>query len=302
MDNFLKMLDTQMVLMVYMAVGFICAKKDIIDQHAKQKITDLILNVALPCMIFASFNEPLTAEVIHDAEMVLIVAACITFLSYFGGQVLYSRFPDAKKRILRYSTLVNNSGFIGMAMVDSIYGAEGLFYASIFIIPNRIAMWTAGISIFTTASLKEGLKKVLLNPCIIAVALGLVREFTGFPLPDFIDSAIAGIGDITSPLSMFIIGTMLVGISLGSMIEPSILYLSFIRLIALPIIALVVLNLIGLPPMLAGISMILTGMPAGSTTVLLAVKYGADPDFASRCVVTTTIISLVTVPLLMFLI
>ena len=101
---------------------------------------------------------------------------------------------------------------------------------------------------------------------------------------------------------MFIIGTMLVDLKLSSMVEPAILWLTFIRLIALPLIALCILRAIGASQMLTGISMILTGMPAGSTSVLLSVKYGLDADFASRCVVTTPLISLITVPLMMLLI
>ncbi len=302
MDNFLKMLNTQLILIIYLAVGFYCARKGIIDTHAKQKLTDLILKITLPCMIFASFNKALTPEILRQTALIFAVAMGITILSYLGGRVLYNRFPSDKKSILQYTTLVNNSGFLGMPMVSSVYGADGLFYASIFIIPNRIAMWTAGISLFSSSSFKESCRNIFLNPCIIAVFLGMGRQLLELPLPGFLETAVSTMGDTTTPLSMFIIGTMLVDVSLTSMVEPSILYLSFIRLIALPLAALAVLKLMDMPSMLTGVSMILTGMPAGSTAVLLSVKYGVDADFASRCVVTTTLISLVTVPLLMLLI
>ena len=301
MDNFLKMLNTQMILIIYLAVGFYCAKRGIIDGHAKQKLTDLILKITLPCMIFASFNKPLTPQVLRETAVIFAVAMGITILSYLGGKLLYNRFAREKKSVLQYTTLVNNSGFLGMPMVSSVYGTDGLFYASIFIIPNRIAMWTAGISLFTTSNFKESCKNIFLNPCIISVFLGILRQLIGVPLPGFLETAIGDIGDITTPLSMFIIGTMLVDVSLSSMVEPSILYLAFIRLIALPLVALAALKGLGMSSMLTGLSLILTGMPAGSTSVLLSVKYGVDADFASRCVVTTTLISLITVPLLMLL-
>ena len=95
---------------------------------------------------------------------------------------------------------------------------------------------------------------------------------------------------------------MLVGVPWKTLLEPSIFYLSFIRLIALPLVALVILKLLGLDPMLTGLSLILTGMPAGSTSALLAAQYGANEDYASRCIVTTTILSLITVPCLMLFI
>ena len=104
MDNFLKMLNTQMILIIYLAVGFYCAKRGIIDGHAKQKLTDLILKITLPCMIFASFNKPLTPQVLRETAVIFAVAMGITILSYLGGKLLYNRFPREKKSVLQYTT------------------------------------------------------------------------------------------------------------------------------------------------------------------------------------------------------
>lgn len=301
MESFTKMLNAQLILLIYMGVGMYCMKAHIIDQNTKKKLVDLILKITLPCMIFNSFNKPLTPEILMQTAMILFVAVCISILSFLLGKVIYNRFPQDKKSILQYCTLVNNSGFLGMPMVASVYGNDGLFAASIFIIPNRIFMWTAGLSVFTTADFKTKCRNILLNPCIITVFLGLARRITGFPVPGFADTAIANIGAVTSPLSMMVIGTMLVGVPWKQLFDPSIFYLAFIRLIALPLVALAILNLIHVEPMLAGVSLILTGMPAGSTSALLAAKYGSDEDYASRCIVTTTLLSLVTIPLLMLL-
>lgn len=301
MENFTKMLNTQLILLIYMGVGMYCMKTHIIDQNAKKKLVDLILKITLPCMIFNSFNKPLTPEILIQTAMILFVAACISILSFLLGKVIYNRFPQDKKSILQYCTLVNNSGFLGMPMVASVYGNDGLFAASIFIIPNRIFMWTAGLSVFTTADFKTKCRNILLNPCIITVFLGLARRISGFPVPGFADTSIANIGAVTSPLSMMVIGTMLVGVPWKELLDPSIFYLAFIRLIALPLVALAILKLIHVEPMLAGVSLILTGMPAGSTSALLAAKYGSDEDYASRCIVTTTLLSLVTIPFLMLL-
>ena len=301
MESFSKMLNAQLILLVYMAVGIYCMKRQLIDASTKKKLVDIILKITLPCMIFNSFNKPLTPDVLIQAAMILFVAFCISILSYILGKFIYNRYPAEKKSILQYCTLVNNSGFLGMPMVASVYGADGLLGASIFIIPNRIFMWTAGLAVFTTSDFKTKFNNIVLNPCIITVFLGLARRILGLPFPQFLDTAIGNIGAITSPLSMIVIGTMLVGVPWKKLLEPSIFYLSFIRLAALPLVALVILKALKVDPMLTGISLILTGMPAGSTSALLAAKYGADEDYASRCIVTTTILSLITVPLLMLL-
>lgn len=302
MDGFINMVNAQLILFIYLGVGMYCCKKQIFDAKTKQKLVDFILKITLPCMIFNSFNKPLTPDILKKTALVFIVAFCIAALSFICGKVLYLRCPPERKSILQYCTLVNNSGFLGMPMVSAVYGAEGLLYASIFIIPNRIMMWTAGLSLFTKADFKSKCKNILLNPCIITVFLGLARRILNLPFPEFLDKAIANIGAITSPLSMMVIGTMLVGVSWKALFEPSIFYLTAVRLIFLPVTALALMRLLRFDPLLTGVSLILTGMPAGSTSALLAAKYGADEDYASRCIITTTLISLVTIPVLMLLI
>lgn len=293
------MLNAQMILLFYLAVGMYCVKVGLIDRDSKEKLVDIILRITLPCMIFNSFNNPLTPEVMKQTALILVVAVSISILSFLLGKVIYNKYPQKKKSILQYCTLVNNSGFLGMPMVSAVYGSEGLFAASIFIIPNRIFMWTAGLAMFTTADFRTKCKNILLNPCIVTVFLGIARRITGFPVPEFLDTAIANTDAVTTPLSMMVIGTMLIGVPWKKLLEPSIFRLAFVRLIALPLVALYILNLIDAQPLLAGVSLILTGMPAGSTSALLAAKYGADEDYASRCIVTTTIISLATIPVLM---
>lgn len=299
MEGFLNMVNAQLILLVYLGTGIYCFKKHLIDPQTKQKLVDFILKITLPCMIFNSFNKPLTPEILQKTALVFLVAFCIALLSYLCGKVLYNRFPQQKKSILQYCTLVNNSGFLGMPMVSSVYGTDGLLYASIFIIPNRIMMWTAGLSLFTVSDFKTKCRNIFLNPCIITVFLGLARRIFNLPFPQFLDSAIGNIGAITSPLSMIVIGTMLAGISWKTLLEPSIFYLAFVRLIGLPLVALALMKLLHFDPLLSGVSLILTGMPAGSTSALLAAKYGADEDYASRCIITTTLMSLVTIPILM---
>lgn len=302
MEGFQNMVNAQLILLIYLGVGMYCRKKGMIDDQTKKKLIDLILKITLPCMIFNSFNKPLTPDILKKTALAFIVAFCIAVLSWLLGKILYRRYPQERKSILQYCTLVNNSGFLGMPMVSAVYGTDGLLYASIFIIPNRIMMWTAGLSLFTVSDFKSKCKNILLNPCIITVFLGIARRMLNIPVPEFIDKSAANIGAITSPLSMMIIGTMLVGISWKALFEPSIFYLTFIRLIFLPLIALVLMRIMRFDPLLTGVSLILTGMPAGSTSALLAAKYGADEDYASRCIITTTIISLITIPLLMLLI
>lgn len=199
MDSFFKMVDVQTVLFIYMAVGFGCRKAGIFNDVARDKLTDFVVFVTLPCMIFESFNMTFSLESLKQGALALLIAVGMSCVALLLGKVLYNRFPYEEKSILQYGTLVSNSGFAGLPVVSGAYGDEGLFLGSLFIIPTRILMWSAGISLFTRADAKQAVKKVLLNPGIIAVEVGLVRMLFQIPLPHFVDTAVDNLGGLHLP-------------------------------------------------------------------------------------------------------
>ena len=285
MDSFFKMVDVQTVLFIYMAVGFFCRKKGIFNDAARDKLTDFVVLITLPCMIFESFHMEFSLESLKQGGVAVLIATVMAAAALLLGKVLYNRFPYGEKSILQYGTLVTNSGFAGLPVVSGAYGDEGLFLGSLFIIPTRILMWSAGISLFTKADAKQAVRKVLLNPGIIAVEVGLVWMLFQLPLPHFVDAAVDNLGACTSPMAMALVGAILADVPLKTVFDPKCFYLVAVRQL-------------GVDPLTAGVSVVLTGMPIGSTTAILAQKYGADAQFASKCVFISTLTSLVTVPIL----
>lgn len=298
MDSFFKMVDVQTVLFIYMAVGFGCRKAGIFNDVARDKLTDFVVFVTLPCMIFESFNMAFSLESLKQGALALLIAVGMSCVALLLGKVLYNRFPYEEKSILQYGTLVSNSGFAGLPVVSGAYGDEGLFLGSLFIIPTRILMWSVGISLFTRADAKQAVKKVLLNPGIIAVEVGLVRMLFQIPLPHFVDTAVDNLGGCTSPMAMALVGAILVDVPLKTVFDLKSFYLVAVRQFLLPGICLAALRLLHVDPLTIGVSVVITGMPIGSTTAILAQKYVADAKFASKCVFISTLTSLVTVPIL----
>ena len=298
MDSFFNMVDVQTVLFIYLAIGFFCCKRGIFTNEVRDKLTDFVVFITLPCMIFESFNMTFSLEALEQGAVALLIALAMAMVALLLGKVLYNRFPYEEKSILQYGTLVSNSGFAGLPVVSGAYGDEGLFLGSLFIIPTRILMWSAGISLFTQADSKDAFKKVMTNPGIIAVELGLVRMLLQSPLPHFVDTAVDNLGACTSPLAMALVGAILADVPLKTVIDLRGFYLVAVRQLLLPGLCLASLALLGVDPLTVGVSVALTGMPIGSTTAILAQKYGANAQFASKCVFLSTLTSLVTVPIL----
>ncbi len=298
MDKFFTMAEVQASLFIYLAVGYFLRRRKTVSDETRSGLSDLVLFVFLPCLVFESFNMDITSSQLVSASVFLIVSVLVCLFSFILGKLIYFKFPASKVKILRYGTLIPNSVFAGLPVVRSAYGSLGLFYASVFIIPLRIFMWSAGVSMFCDADFRTKFKSVALNPGIIAVALGLARLLLRIPLPSFVDVAISKMGDCTTALSMMLVGMVLADIEPRRVFDAGCFYASFVRLVLMPAAVLIALKSAGFDPLLTGTAVILTSMPFGSTTAILAQRYGADSEFASKCIFVTTLLSLFTLPVI----
>ena len=293
-----ELLNLQGQMFLLIIVGVILKKRGILVEKAKTILTDFLLYFILPCNIINSFRMKFSVETLGRFGMLLVCAILIQVVSYTLSRVLYKREPEAQKKVLQYVTIVSNSGFLGLPIAQEVFGSKGLMYASIFIVPMRVMMWTAGMACFTGESDKKtALRKVIVHPCIIAVYIGFFLLVSQLELPVTINDMLCGAGGCTTTISMIIIGLILAEVDVRHLINLAVLKTIFIRLIVLPFFALLIAKVLGLSELLTGVSVIMTAMPAGSTSAMLAAKYNGDYKFATKCVVCTTILSLLTIPI-----
>ncbi len=292
------MAEIQSVLFLYMLIGWICRKTDLVKAAAQPSFTNFLLYVSIPCMVFQSFDMEFTMETLYRGASVLTIATISALVSLVFGGYAYNWCNPREKCIMKYGTLVSNSGFAGLPVIQDAYGQDGLFLGSLFIIPNRIMMWSAGISLFTDAPLKQRIKNVMLNPGIIAVELGVLRMLFQPAIPQQLNKALSALGAMSTPLGMVIIGMILSGVSPRTVLDKKAFILVAVRQFLFPLGTLAILRLLGTDLLTLQISVVLTGMPVGSSTAFLADKYGADAVFASKCVFISTLTSLITIPIL----
>jgi predicted permease len=285
-------------MLLLMLVGWLIRRVGILTKEGKKCLTDLILYVILPCNITKAFiSEKLDSELWGSMIVVLIVAILIQILCTVISAFAYRRMEEGQKEVFQYATVCSNAGFMGNPLSQAVFGDLGLLYTSIYLIPQRIVMWTAGVSYFTRASDKKNLmKKVLVHPCMIAVYIGMFLMLTGIALPDFLMKTITSISSCTGAMTMIYIGTIFTEVNWKELVTPSQVYFAVLRLAVIPLIVYIPCRLLGLDPVVTGVSTFLAAMPAGSTTSLLASKYGADEVSAAKCVIFTTALSVVSLP------
>ncbi len=303
MDSFMKMLTTQSTLLIYLLIGVICRKTNIFSDAFRSKLSDFIISVTLPCMILESFNMEFSVEILQRCGTVLAISLCMAVITMTMAKLMYKSYPHERRCIMQYGTIVNNAAFAGFPIIASMYGGEGLLLASIYIIPNRIMMWTVGVGYYTGKSTdkKKQLLRVLTTPAVVAVYIGLVRMILQLPLPGFFDSAMNTMGSCTAPLAMAMVGAILADAKLSTVLDVKALPLLLMRQGVIPLLCLSGLKLLGIDPLTTCVCVVTLAMPVASTASILADKYGADAQFAAKCVFLSTVSSLITVPLMMFL-
>ena len=284
-------------LFLLMLLGLLLRKKNIIPEAGEKTLSGLILNAVLPCSIVMSFLGEVTPQKLRQSLHIFLLSLGIQVVSYLLAHVLYRKCRPEHRSVMQYATICSNSGTMGTPVADGLFGPEGVFLSAIFLIPLRIAMWTLGIAFFTGKREKGLLRRILTHPCIAAVLLGTLLMLTQPPLPVLVTDCLSTVGSCNTALSMILIGSIMSRMDLRLLWHRDTLFYSAVRLMLLPAGVLLACLALKLPPMVRNVSVILTAMPAGSTTSILALQYGGDAPFASACTALTTVLSLAAVPL-----
>ena len=294
------LISLQGTLFAMMLIGAWLKKRGIIDENGKRCLTDLCVNIIIPCNIFRSCLIEFNMEIFRACGLLLLSAVLLQMLCLLLNRFLFNRYPPQRKKVLQYCTIVPMSGFLGNPIAEGLYDSLGVLYTSIFLIPMRIVMWSVGTTYFVAdakVEKKKVIRNILTHPCLMAVYLGLICMVTQIPLPAVITKTVGYVGSCNSAMTMFIVGTILADVKLSTIVNKDTVLFSIFRLLLLPAVALGAGMLLVLDTVALGVSVLMTGMPAGATAAIFAARYGSDANFATRCVVFTTLVSMVTLPL-----
>ena len=302
MSVFDRMLNTQVLMFIYVVTGIIMAKTKILKHEGRSSFINLLLDITLPCMILNSFNVDVNIDELISAGKIMVISSVLILIAWLLSKIFWRNESPQRRAVLEFSTLFSNAGNAGMPIVASVFGAQGVFYASFYLLPVRVLIWTLGLSLFVDGGdFRKRMQILLTTPSLLVVFIGLALMFMPFKLPGAVSTAIKNIGDMTGPLSMMIIGAALGERNLRSAFELDAFKLTVVRLAVLPIIYMVLLRLAGVDAILWQVAVVLTAMPAAANTEIIAEMYGKDYQFAAKCVVVSTVVSLVSVPLLTLL-
>ena len=290
------------ILFIMMGIGFFCGHKGYMTDSATKHMSWIVINIATPAMIIGSGMDRNSG--IKDSSLLFVFIlsfAIYLFLILFAYVLMpLMKIPVGDRGVYRVMAIFSNIGFMGFPIVKAAYGDDALLYAALFQFPYNFLIYTYGIaSLRGENPFKAGFKPAkFLNAGVISCIIAIVLFLTRIPMPLFVTESAERLGDLAAPLSMMVIGQSMIHINTGSLIrDVRLLVFSLIKLTVIPIAGVLILRLFIADPMILHVCFVMLATPIGSMTAMLPRQYGGDYKLASRGVALSTIMSVITIPL-----
>lgn len=301
------LLQQMIVLFIFMGIGFFCGKKGYVNDNATKTLSFIVVNIANPAMIlYSGMSDEATIQGKELAFMFLLaigVFAFLILLAYIIPVVL--RVPANDLGPYRIMTIFNNIGFMGFPILQAAYGPQSLLYASLFLFPFNFLIYTYGIACMKPKK-QEGKgfdPSKAINVGTIACVLALTIYIARIPVPAFLQTTASSLSGLTGPLSMMVIGQSMIHIKAKDMFgDVRLIIFSLLKLIAIPIAGIFILRLFITDELILNVCYIMLATPVASMSAMLAQQYDGDYELASKGVAVTTILSVITIPLVSLLI
>jgi len=300
--DFILLFNQMIKFFLIMALGYALFKKNFTDIEFNKRLSRILLNVTLPALILNSVLTQTDRPAMASVFYVFLIALILYLLLPFTGIFAAHFFPADEKQKNLYAFMIaySNIGFMGFPIIDTLYGETAVLYTAIFNIMFNLSCYTLGTAIMTRNS-KSGAKiniRHLINPGFLLSLSSIFIYFINPSFPKVFTDTIASVGDITTPLSMLLIGSTLATNSVKEIFTDRFLYLfTILRQVVLPLISLGLIHLLVRDELIRNVASVMMLMPAANSCVMFANEYSADEKLASKSVFLTTLLSIITIPL-----
>jgi len=299
-----------LILFILIASGFLAGKLGVLRGETVRSLSRFIIDFTLPAVIIISMQRPFSPDLRDQALRMLGISAILYTVSFplaYAVASLYRDTNEAERGVHRFAMCFSNVGFMGFPVAEALLGRESLFIVAIYNIPFQILAFSVGVLMIARPSQTAvpGRSKfrstvvTLRSPAIVSAILGFVLFLASLRIPEPLYTALDMLGSTTTPLAMVLIGAILAQTRLGHVLgNPRVWMTTLYRLVLHPLGLLVLARAIGLRGLELAVPVLVSAMPVAANTTILAGAYGGDEVTASGLVFISTIISLVTIPLL----
>lgn len=301
------LLQQMIIMLLLMSVGFVGSKIGMITEETSKRLSAIVVNIANPAMILVSgiSDERMEGrELLSLTVVILAIYAVLLLLAYLLPVLL--RVDPKSRGVYQAMTVFSNIGFMGYPIIAALYGSSAILYGALYSIPFNILIYTFGVSALRKKENGEEKKKLslkeVLNIGVITSIISLILYLWQIRVPGFLTDTLSYLGNLTAPLSMMVIGASMTSISLRELFtDVRLLLFSLIKLLLIPVFGMLLIRQVVTNEVICGVFMIMLATPAGSMTAMLAQEYDGDYETASRGVTLTTLLSVITMPVVSLL-
>jgi predicted permease len=293
-----------MELFLAMVMGVLLVKKNLLKPNDSKSLSVVVIYLVMPCVIINAFQIKYTDNIRNGLILAFVAAILIHIVLLILVQVLGKilKFNSIEKASMIYS----NAGNLIIPIVTYVLGKEWIIYSSAFISVQLILVWTHGRILLGTER-KIDLKKIILNINVIAIIIGILLFFARIQLPDIITGTIESVGNMVGPICMIITGILIGGMNFRKVFTYKRVYMiTIFKMIIFPFIILIILKYSGMINLVSGgkmillISLLATITPSASVVTQMAQLNGGDADYASVINVVTTVVCILTMPIMVW--
>ncbi len=305
------------IIFIIIIIGIICYKVKLIDDATNSKLSNILLMLVNPMVIFVAYQREYSPDLLEGllislllsavTHIVSILIACLVIrrkkreLITIDGIKIRKYVDNRDVEVERISAIYSNVGFMGIPLVNGIYGTEGVFYVTASITMFNIFLWTQGVIMMSGSSewsLKAMLKK-LMSPSIIAIIVGLICFLFQLMVPKTVKTAFDYIANINTPFAMLIAGVTIGKTNFKELLKRYRIYLvAFVKLLLIPGLLLLLYSRFHFSETVFIVAVIMAAAPSATTGILFSIKYEKNSVLAAEIFTVTTLLSAVTIPLM----
>lgn len=301
------MTEVMATLFTLLAVGYGCGKMGYMGGEIDRMLSRLVINITCPALIMSSAMTGKLPE--REYILPLLLISIITYTILIGMGFLLPKYLTEKKSdegILGFTMIFGNVGFMGYPVVASLFGYEAVFYAAVLNVVNTLGVFTVGTMLLTGGEIEKERfqKKVLYSTPMLASYLTMAIVALNINnVPAYISHPLATLGNFTIPAALLIIGSSISNISIKKMLGNGVVYFtSLIRLFLLPVLVFYFTKTLGFSEFVVKINTIVIAMPVATYGTILCLKYGRDTTLITEATFITTLLSMVSIPMLVLFI
>ncbi|SHK76923.1 hypothetical protein SAMN02745136_03297 [Anaerocolumna jejuensis DSM 15929] len=293
-------LNQILVMFLIMVLGFLCFKLKIINHETNKKLSDFLLLIVNPLLIFNSYQRDFNKE-LFQGLLVSFVLALVSHIVAIGiAQLLVRGKANKDLPLERFSCIYSNCGFMGIPLINSLYGSEGVFYLTAYMTVFNLLIWTHGVIMMTGQRSIKAMFKTLISPTFIAIVIGFALFLLDIRVPEVLYRSMDYVASMNTPLAMIIAGVTLAQSEIKKVLFKRRIYLVILmKQILIPAVLVLLYYRLPLNPEIITTAVLAAGCPVAATGMLFALRYHKNHLYASELYSISTMAALVTIPAVM---